>query len=147
MFNDKSGIDNLFTTEKWYLIQNKSTNRYTFGIIGQKCVRNHVSRIAIQGFCGNRICFLHIRHPDKKCVKNQFITLIAVRLAAYRMWVISYVLWCSKHVLAEYLTINRQTLLLSQITYCTSNIWPLLSQLADWVINSVVPITVIFSVR
>ncbi|EPI60160.1 hypothetical protein HMPREF1579_00564 [Gardnerella vaginalis JCP8066] len=37
------------------------------------------------------------------------------------MWVISYTKRRSRHVLAEYLTINRQMLLLAQSTYCESN--------------------------
>lgn len=53
--------------------------------------------------------------------KNKLITFMAVRLAVYRMWVISYTKRRSRHVLAEYLTINRQMLLLAQSTYCESN--------------------------
>ncbi|EFH71850.1 hypothetical protein GV51_0677 [Gardnerella vaginalis 5-1] len=37
------------------------------------------------------------------------------------MWVIPYAKWRSKHVLDE-LTVNRQTLLLAQFLYCTSNV-------------------------
>ena len=72
-------------------------------VIGQKCVRNHVLGLAIQAFCGNQICLLHIHHYlDKNCVKNQLITLTTVRLTAYRMWAISYAKRHSKYVLAEY---------------------------------------------
>ena len=56
-----------------------------------------------------------------KLCKNKLITLMTVRLAVYRMWVISYAKQRSRHVLDEFLTINHQTLLLAQITYCVNN--------------------------